>query len=76
MHCHVIICNGADYLSDCKKVCHSGERRKRDVSGHMNDKYSLVQGPIHLAREKRDGDSMELSTKDGELFLTLFTLFS
>lgn len=66
MHCHVIICDAADSLSDCKKVCPSEGMKKRDVPDHVSDKYSLVQDPVHLARQKRDGDSMELSTKDGE----------
>lgn len=62
--CHVIICDGADL---CRKVCPSGGMRKRQARDHVTDRYSLVQGPIHLARDNRDGNGMELSDKNGEL---------
>lgn len=60
----MIICDGADL---CRKVCPSGGMRKRQARDHMTDRYSLVQGPIHLARDNRDGNGMELSDKNGEL---------
>ncbi|KAL9955740.1 hypothetical protein ACROYT_G037108 [Oculina patagonica] len=74
VHCHVIICNGSDLLSECKKMCPSGGVRKRQAPDHVTDKYSLVQGPIHLARDKRDENEMELSDKNGSSFAVMMVL--
>ncbi|XP_078348194.1 uncharacterized protein LOC144633237 isoform X2 [Oculina patagonica] len=74
VHCHVIICDGADLLSECKKVCPSGGMRKRQAPGHVTDKYLLVQGPILLAREKQDGNQMELSDKNGPSAASIMVL--
>ena len=55
VHCHVIICNATDPGFQCVKSCPSGGRGRREVSGHMTDDvFSLSQGPLVLAREKRD----------------------
>jgi len=55
VHCHVIICNTTDPGSQCAKSCPSGGRGRREVSGHTtDDMYSLSQGPLVLARKKRE----------------------
>ncbi|KAL9968065.1 hypothetical protein ACROYT_G026392 [Oculina patagonica] len=54
VHCHVIVCNATDPDSQCAKKCPSSGRGRRAVNDHVTDVYSLAQGPLHLAREKRD----------------------
>ncbi|KAL9968058.1 hypothetical protein ACROYT_G026384 [Oculina patagonica] len=54
VHCHVIVCNATNPDSQCAKKCPSSGRGRRAVSDHVTDVYSLVQGPLHLAREKRE----------------------
>ncbi|KAL9968054.1 hypothetical protein ACROYT_G026380 [Oculina patagonica] len=64
VHCHVIVCNATDPDSQCAKKCPSSGRGRRAVSDHVTDVYSLAQGPLHLAREKRDetrGSSLDKS---------------
>ena len=53
VHCHVIVCNATDPGSKCAKSCSSSGRGRREVAAHTNDVYSLVQGPLYLARKKR-----------------------
>ncbi len=60
-------CQYSLLLSECKKMYPSGGMRKRQAPDHVTDKYSLVQGLIHLAPDKRDGNKMELSDNSGEL---------
>ena len=51
----MIICNATDPGSQCVKSCPLGGRGKREVSSHMTDDvYSLSQGPLVLARGKRE----------------------
>jgi len=58
VHCHVIVCNASDPSSKCIKKCPSSGRGRRQVNDHMTDyAYSLAQGPLHLAREKREKKS-------------------
>ena len=67
VHCHVIVCNATDPGSKCAKKCPSSGRGKREVSDHMgNDVYSLAQGPLHLAREKREEKSDRTVDKSSE----------
>ena len=55
VHCHVIVCNATDPDSQCAKKCSSSGRGRRALSGQVTDVYSLAQGPLHLARETREG---------------------
>ena len=67
VHCHVIVCNATDPGSKCAKKCPSSGRGKREVNDHMgNDVYSLAQGPLHLARGKREEKSDSNVDKSGE----------
>ena len=67
VHCHVIVCNATGPGSKCVKKCPSSGRGKREVRDHMtNDVYSLAQGPLHLAREKREEKSYRTVDKSGE----------
>ena len=55
IHCHVIVCNATDPGSNCATKCPSGSRRRREANNHVTgDVYSLAQGPLHLARGKRN----------------------
>ncbi|KAJ7390066.1 hypothetical protein OS493_027591 [Desmophyllum pertusum] len=55
VHCHVIICNATDPGSKCAKKCPSSGRGRREASDLVTDDvYSLAQGPLLLAREKRE----------------------
>ena len=54
VHCHVIVCNGTDKDSKCAKKCPSSGRERREVSDGAAGTYYLAQGPLHLAREKRE----------------------
>ena len=55
VHCHVIICNATDPTSQCAKPCPIRDRKKRSEAGHMTDDvYSVSQGPLRLAGEKRE----------------------
>ena len=67
VHCHVTICNAINPGSQCAKKCPSNGRRRREVRDHMTDHvYALAQGPIHLAREKREQKSDSDVDKGGE----------
>lgn len=70
IHCHVVICDRNDSLSECRKTCPSsnGRLRKREVHDELIDGYSLGQGPVHLVRRKRDLDRAESCTcnKNGQ----------
>ena len=67
VHCHVIVCNATDPASKCAKKCSSGGRGRRGISDHMTgDVYTLAQGPVHLAREKREKKSDSDVDKSGE----------
>ena len=67
VHCHVVVCNATDLGSKCAKSCSSGGRGRREVSGHTTvDVYTLAQGPLHLARKKREekrGSGLDKSGK-------------
>ncbi|XP_078377858.1 ZP domain-containing protein-like, partial [Oculina patagonica] len=52
VHCHVIVCNATDPDSQCVKNCQSSGLARRSVDDHVNDVYSLVQGPLYLVQEK------------------------
>ena len=55
VHCHVIICNATDPTSQCAKPCPIRDRKKRSEDRHMiDDVYSVSQGPLRLAGEKRE----------------------
>ncbi|KAL9968085.1 hypothetical protein ACROYT_G026412 [Oculina patagonica] len=54
VHCHVIVCNATNPDSQCAKKCPSSGRGRRAVNDHVTDVYSLAQGPLHLARQKRE----------------------
>jgi len=55
VHCQVIVCNATYPSSKCNKKCPSSGRGRREVNDHVtDDMYSLVQGPLYLAREKRE----------------------
>ncbi|KAL9968047.1 hypothetical protein ACROYT_G026373 [Oculina patagonica] len=64
VHCHVEVCNAADPGSQCSKKCPSGGQGRRAVSDQVTGVYSLAQGPLHLARQKREetrGSSLDKS---------------
>ena len=64
VHCHVVVCKANDPDSQCAKKCPSSRRERRAVSDHATDAYALTQGPLHLAREKReqmDGEGVDKS---------------
>ena len=65
VHCHVIICNGTDPGSKCAKKCPSSGRKRREVSDHVSDVYFLSQGPLHLARQRREEKSANGLNKSG-----------
>ena len=68
VHCHVIVCNATDPGSKCAKSCSSGGRGRREVSGHTTvEVYTLAQGPLHLARKKRDEKRGSGLDKSGKL---------
>ena len=54
VHCHVVVCNATDPSSQCAKNCPSSGRVRREVTGHTNGIFSLVQGPLLLAHEKQE----------------------
>ena len=54
VHCHVTVCNATNPVSQCVKKCPSSGREKREASDHMTDTYFLAEGPLHLARDKRE----------------------
>ncbi|RMX43597.1 hypothetical protein pdam_00020598, partial [Pocillopora damicornis] len=54
VHCHVTVCNATDPDSQCVQKCPSSGRGKRAAGGQMTDKYFLAEGPLHLARNKRE----------------------
>lgn len=60
------VCNASNPVSKCAKSCSFGGRGRREVSDHVNGVYSLAQGPLHLAREKRSekrGSGLEKNGK-------------
>ena len=65
VHCHVIVCNGTDPGSKCSKKCPSNGRGRREASDRMPDVYSLSQGPVHLARQRRAEKSANALNKSG-----------
>jgi len=65
VHCHVIVCNGTDRDSKCTKNCPTSGRGRREVSDHMSGAYYLAQGPLHLAREKREERRLDVLDKSG-----------
>ena len=65
VHCHVIVCNGNDPESKCAKKCPSSGRGRREVSDHMSDAYSLSQGQLHLARQRREEKIVNSLNKSG-----------
>jgi len=65
IHCHVIVCKGTDPGSKCSKECPSSGRGRRGVSDHMSGVYSLSQGPLHLARQRREEKSVNGLYKSG-----------
>ncbi|KAL9968062.1 hypothetical protein ACROYT_G026388 [Oculina patagonica] len=74
VHCHVIVCNATDPDSQCAKKCPSSGRGRRAVSDHVTDVYSLVQGPLHLAREKREETRRNGLDKSGSSLTFLMAL--
>ena len=54
VHCHVTVCNATDPDSQCVQKCPSSGRGKRAAGGQMTDTYFLAEGPLHLARNKRE----------------------
>ena len=82
VHCHVILCNATEPGSKCAKKCVQGGRGRRDASTQMTDDvYSLVQGPLHLEREKREQKISGAVNKNGQWNCTvnywvLFVVFS
>ncbi|XP_022796952.1 uncharacterized protein LOC111335334 [Stylophora pistillata] len=54
VHCHVTVCSATDPRSKCSMKCPLSGRGKRELSDSVTyDVHSLVQGPLHLAHEKR-----------------------
>ncbi|KAJ7390067.1 hypothetical protein OS493_027592 [Desmophyllum pertusum] len=78
VHCHVIICNSTDPGSKCAKKCPSSGRGRREASDHVTgDVYSLAQGPLLLAREKREekrGNVLDKSGSSPTLLMALFVM--
>ena len=67
VHCHVIVCNATNPASQCAKKCPSSGRGRRAVSDHVTDDvYSLAQGPIRLARGKRERKKENAFTENGK----------
>ncbi|PFX22810.1 Oncoprotein-induced transcript 3 protein [Stylophora pistillata] len=76
VHCHVIVCNATNPASQCVKKCSSSDREKRAMSGHVtNDVYSLAQGPIHLARGKRERKEKNAFDKIGSSPFFMMSFF-
>ncbi|KAL9968064.1 hypothetical protein ACROYT_G026391 [Oculina patagonica] len=78
VHCHVIVCNATDPDSQCTKKCPSSGRGRRAVSDHVTDVYYLAQGPLHLAREKREetrGNGLHKSGSSSTVLMALFVMF-
>jgi len=75
VHCHVIVCNGTDPGSKCAKKCPSSGRGRREVSDHATGTYYLAQGPLHLARDKREEKSGYVLDKRGSSPIFLMALF-
>ena len=51
----MLLCNATDPGSKCAKKCSAGGRGRRDSSDHVSgDVHSLVQGLLHIEREKRE----------------------
>ncbi len=65
VNCHVIVCNATNPDSQCAKKCPSCGRRRREVSDHMSKVYTLAQGPLHVAREKREKRHGKVLDKSG-----------
>jgi len=74
VHCHVIVCNGTDPGSKCSKKCPSSGRGRREVRDHMSGVYSLSQGPLHLARQRREEKSANGLNKSGSSPIFLMAL--
>ncbi|KAL9968113.1 hypothetical protein ACROYT_G026445 [Oculina patagonica] len=75
VHCHVIVCNATDPDSQCAKKCPSSGRERRAVTDHVTDVYSLAQGPLHLARGKRDENRDNVLDKSGSSPAFIISLF-
>ncbi|KAJ7390064.1 hypothetical protein OS493_027589 [Desmophyllum pertusum] len=78
IHCYVIVCNSTDPSSKCAMNCPSGGRGRREASDHVTDDvYSLAQGPLLLAREKREethGNFLDKSGSSPTLMMVLFVM--
>jgi len=74
VHCHVIVCDGTDPGSKCSKKCLSSGRGRREVSDHMFGVYALSQGPLHLARQRREKKSANGLNKSGSSPIFLMAL--
>ncbi|KAL9968112.1 hypothetical protein ACROYT_G026444 [Oculina patagonica] len=75
VHCHVTVCNATDPDSQCAKKCPSSGRGRRAVSDHVTDVYFLAQGPLHLARGKRDEKRENVLDKSGSSPAFTISLF-
>lgn len=77
VHCHVTVCNTTNAASQCTRNCLSNGRGKRAVSDHVNDDvYSLAQGPIHLARGKREREEEKAFAKSGSSPFFMMSVFA
>jgi len=76
VHCHVIVCNATNPSSKCNQKCPSSGRGRREVNDHVTDDvYSLAQGPLHLARKKREERSNSTVDKSGSSPVFMTALF-
>ena len=65
VHCHVTVCNATDPDSQCVKKCPSSGRGKRAAADHITETYFLAEGPLHLARNKREEKPANNLSKNG-----------
>ncbi|KAL9968056.1 hypothetical protein ACROYT_G026382 [Oculina patagonica] len=75
VHCHVTVCNATDPDSECVMNCPSSGLARRSVDDHVNDVYSLVQGPLYLVRGKQEEtreNGLESSGSSLTFFVALF----
>ncbi|KAL9968063.1 hypothetical protein ACROYT_G026389 [Oculina patagonica] len=75
VHCHVTVCNATDPDSECVMNCPSSGLARRSVDDHVNDVYSLVQGPLYLVRGKQEEtreNGLESSGSSPTFFVALF----
>ena len=67
VHCHVILCNSTDSESQCVRQCPSNGVARRALSDLVTNVYSLVQGPLYLARASQE-ETVENGLDDSGMY--------